>query len=58
MAQLTLNLFAIFLAGVGTLYVQRRLYQRRRRAHLHDEAAPDRRPAGGAQPCGPPAHRG
>ena len=38
MAQLSLNLVAIFLAGIGTLYVQRRLYQRRRRAHLHDAA--------------------
>jgi uncharacterized hydrophobic protein (TIGR00271 family) len=36
--QLSLNLAAIFLAGVGTLYVQRKLYQRRRRRHLHDEA--------------------
>jgi uncharacterized hydrophobic protein (TIGR00271 family) len=38
MAQLSLNLGAIFLAGVGTLYVQRKLYQRRRRLHLHDQA--------------------
>jgi uncharacterized hydrophobic protein (TIGR00271 family) len=36
--QLSLNLFAIFLAGVGTLFIQRKLYQRRRRRHLHDEA--------------------
>ena len=38
MQQLALNLAAIFLAGIGTLFVQRRLYMRRRRAHLHDEA--------------------
>jgi uncharacterized hydrophobic protein (TIGR00271 family) len=37
-AQLSLNLTAIMLAGVGTLYIQRRLYVRRRRRHLHDEA--------------------
>ena len=38
MLQLALNLFAIVLAGVGTLFIQRRLYMRRRRDHLHDEA--------------------
>jgi uncharacterized hydrophobic protein (TIGR00271 family) len=38
MAQLAVNLAAIFLAGLVTLYVQRRLYVRRRRAHLDDEA--------------------
>jgi uncharacterized hydrophobic protein (TIGR00271 family) len=38
MLQLALNLTAILLAGVGTLFVQRKLYMRRRRAHLHDEA--------------------
>jgi uncharacterized hydrophobic protein (TIGR00271 family) len=38
MGQLSLNLFAIFLAGVGTLFIQRKLYQRRRRRHLHDAA--------------------
>jgi len=38
MQQLSLNLGAIFLACIGTLYVQRRLYQRRRRAHLNDAA--------------------
>ena len=32
--QLSLNLSAIFLAGIGTLFLQRKLYQRRRRAHL------------------------
>jgi uncharacterized hydrophobic protein (TIGR00271 family) len=38
MEQLTLNLAAILLAGIGTLYVQRLLYIRRRRRHLFDEA--------------------
>ena len=38
LTQLSLNLAAICLAGVGTLYVQRLLYVRRRRAHLNDEA--------------------
>jgi uncharacterized hydrophobic protein (TIGR00271 family) len=35
--QLSLNLGAILLAGVGTLFLQRRLYMRRRVKHLHDE---------------------
>ena len=34
--QLALNLTVIFLAAVGTLFIQRRLYLRRRAAHLHD----------------------
>jgi uncharacterized hydrophobic protein (TIGR00271 family) len=38
MGQLSLNLVAILLAGIGTLYVQRLLYMRRRRKHLYDEA--------------------
>jgi uncharacterized hydrophobic protein (TIGR00271 family) len=38
LAQLSLNLGAIFLACIGTLYVQRRLYLRRRRAHLQIDA--------------------
>jgi uncharacterized hydrophobic protein (TIGR00271 family) len=38
MAQLALNLTGIVLAGVTTLFVQRKVYQRRRRRHLHDEA--------------------
>jgi uncharacterized hydrophobic protein (TIGR00271 family) len=38
LGQLSLNLSAILLAGIGTLYIQRLLYQRRRRAHLHHEA--------------------
>jgi len=38
MEQLSLNLGAILIAGTGTLLLQRRLYVRRRRAHLHDEA--------------------
>jgi uncharacterized hydrophobic protein (TIGR00271 family) len=37
-AQLGVNLGAILLAGIGTLFIQRKLYQRRRRAHLHDAA--------------------
>jgi uncharacterized hydrophobic protein (TIGR00271 family) len=36
--QLAVNLGAIFLAGLVTLYVQRRVYVRRRRAHLEHEA--------------------
>jgi uncharacterized hydrophobic protein (TIGR00271 family) len=38
MAQLSVNLCVITLAGIGTLFLQRRLYVRRRRAHLHDQA--------------------
>jgi uncharacterized hydrophobic protein (TIGR00271 family) len=38
MLQLSVNLFAIVLAGVGTLFIQRKLYVRRRRAHLTDDA--------------------
>src|SRR5207344_3569296 len=38
MAQLAVNLTAICLAGVGTLYVQRRLFERRLRRHLSDGA--------------------
>jgi len=38
MQQLVLNLAAIFLACIGTLYVQRLLYMRRRRRHLHAES--------------------
>jgi uncharacterized hydrophobic protein (TIGR00271 family) len=38
MLQLTLNLSAILVAGIATLYVQRLLYVRRRRAHLQDHA--------------------
>ena len=49
MEQLSLNLSAILLAGVGTLFVQRRIYLRRRAAHLHDQA----RVAAGL----PPMHR-
>jgi uncharacterized hydrophobic protein (TIGR00271 family) len=36
--QLALNLSAILLAGIGTLFIQRRLYLRRRVAHLQDDA--------------------
>ena len=38
MEQLSLNLGAIFLACIGTLYLQRLLYLRRRREHLNSEA--------------------
>jgi uncharacterized hydrophobic protein (TIGR00271 family) len=38
MEQLGLNLCTITLAGIVTLFIQRKLYQRRRIAHLHDEA--------------------
>ena len=38
LGQLTVNLTAIALAGIVTLFIQRKIYQRRRRAHLHDEA--------------------
>ena len=39
MGQLTLNLGAILLAGIGTLYLQRRLYRRRRLDHLRHAGA-------------------
>ena len=38
MAQLSVNLTMIVVAGVGTLYVQRLLYRRRRIRHLSDPA--------------------
>ena len=38
MLQLAVNLTAIVLAGVLTLFVQRRLYMRRRRDHLQDSS--------------------
>jgi uncharacterized hydrophobic protein (TIGR00271 family) len=38
MAQLAVNLAAIILAGVVTLFIQRTDYVRRRRAHLHETA--------------------
>jgi len=38
MLQLAVNVSAILLAGIVTLYVQRLLYMRRRRAHLQDSA--------------------
>jgi uncharacterized hydrophobic protein (TIGR00271 family) len=37
-AQLGANLAGILVAGITTLFIQRKLYQRRRRAHLHEEA--------------------
>ena len=36
MAQLAVNLTGILMAGITTLYIQRRIYQRRRRLHLSD----------------------
>jgi uncharacterized hydrophobic protein (TIGR00271 family) len=36
--QLVLNLAVIFAAALATLFIQRRLYLRRRRAHLNDQA--------------------
>lgn len=36
MAQLSLNLVGIVFAGITTLYVERRLYERRRRRHRED----------------------
>jgi uncharacterized hydrophobic protein (TIGR00271 family) len=36
--QLVLNLTAIVLAGVGTLFIERLIYVKRRRAHLQDAA--------------------
>ncbi len=50
-AQLSVNLAMIVLAGVGTLYLQRRLYRRRRIRHLSD---PDRERA--ALPLGRSTH--
>jgi len=38
MEQLCLNLAMILLAGIGTLFIQRRIYLRRRVAHLQDDA--------------------
>jgi len=38
MEQLGVNLVSIVLAGILTLFIQRKLYQRRRLAHLHHEA--------------------
>jgi uncharacterized hydrophobic protein (TIGR00271 family) len=40
MAQLLVNVTAIVLAGVTTLYIQRRLYDRRRRNHVIDRDRP------------------
>jgi uncharacterized hydrophobic protein (TIGR00271 family) len=55
MAQLAVNLTAIVVAGVTTLYIQRRFYERRRRRHLGDGA----REAAGlpGTPRGKPSHR-
>ena len=38
MAQLAVNLTAIVLAGVVTLSIQRRLFERRRRRHMDDDS--------------------
>ena len=58
MAQLAVNLGAIFLAGLVTLFVQRRLYVRRRRAHLDDEAREIAGlPLGRSRRAGSPASR-
>jgi uncharacterized hydrophobic protein (TIGR00271 family) len=38
MEQLVINLATLVVAGVLTLWIQRLLYQRRRRQHLHDPA--------------------
>jgi hypothetical protein len=38
MAQLAINLTAISLAGVSTLFIQRRLFERRRSRHLSEKA--------------------
>ncbi len=38
MQQLAMNLSAIILTGVAILFIQRKLYQRRRREHLHHDA--------------------
>ena len=38
MLQLSANLTGLVVAGVTTLFIQRKLYQRRRRRHLGDEA--------------------
>ncbi len=38
MLQLAVNMAAILASGIATLFVQRVLYVRRRRAHLHDHA--------------------
>ena len=50
--QLIVNLTCIATAGVLTLFIQRKLYQRRRRAHLSDAA----REAGGL-PVGESRHK-
>ncbi len=49
-AQLAVNLTAILLSGIVTLYIQRGLYERRRRRHQADDA----RAAAGLPTVGPP----
>ncbi len=56
MEQLSLNLFAIVLAGLSTLFVQRALFERRRRRHLGDGTrAAAGLPAEDLRPPEPPA---
>ena len=50
-AQLIVNLTCIAAAGVLTLFIQRKLYQRRRRAHLSDAAREAGRPSGRREPA-------
>jgi hypothetical protein len=54
MAQLAVNLTAIVLAGVVTLSIQRRFFERRRRRHMDDDsraiAGLPNKPAGSALP--------
>jgi uncharacterized hydrophobic protein (TIGR00271 family) len=58
MEQLALNMGAIFLACIGTLYLQRMLYRRRRRAHLHHAAREVAGlPLGHSRRAGTPTHR-
>ena len=52
MLQLSVNLTAILLAGVLTLFVQRAIYVRRRRRHLSRQRARAGRPSARAQPAG------
>ena len=48
--QLGLNLISIFVAGLLTLLLQRRLYMSRRRRHLNDPSRRPRRPADRLEP--------
>ena len=58
MEQLSINLCLLVLAGIATLFVQRRLYLRRRVAHLHDEArAAAGLPLGHSRRAGSPSYK-